>query len=168
MKCLRFFGAVSGVGFFFCAANAQADTTVMADLDLVLPVASPYHPGAGFGVRVGQQWDIALLALTPELGFTYQSLAEGDPAVYRGVAGLRAGIGSILRPGVFAHVGFGTLGRGVPVRPSFSYDGGVFLDVVLLPLITFGAHLTYQYLSPAKQQDDLHCLLLGLHGGLVF
>jgi len=167
MNRLNLLALASGTVCWALAGTAHAATTVMGDLDYALPISSPYHAGPGFGVRFGQQIHIPLLTLTPELGFTYQSLRD-DPAVYRGVVGLRAGIGEVFRPGIFAHVGLGTLGRGVPPKARVTYDGGVFLDLTLIPLITFGAHIAYQHLNAVKDQEALRCMLLGVHAGLVF
>jgi hypothetical protein len=64
--------------------------------------------GYGFGIRLGNQIHVPLLAVTPELVFTYHGFT-GDygPTLYRAIAGLRLAVGEVVRPGVLAHAGCG-------------------------------------------------------------
>src|SRR6185312_13789027 len=87
----------------FAAGAASAGPTIGADLDIGFPLNSRGDSGGGFGIRLGQELHLPLVAITPELGFTYHNFS-GDfgPKIYRGVAGLRLGIGEVIRPGAFA------------------------------------------------------------------
>src|SRR2546423_11521635 len=110
MGSLRSFAPLAGVAPLLATTLAagvvRAGPTIGADLDLGFPLHSRGDSGGGFGIRLGQELHLPLVALVPELGFTYHKFS-GDygPKIYRGIAGLRLGIGEVIRPGVFAHLG---------------------------------------------------------------
>jgi len=145
------------VGWVFCmglcavAAPAHADFLLGADLDTALPVKSPAGNGGGFAVRLGYHVHVPFAALTSELGFTYDGFSGGDgddqATVYRGLAGLRLGIGEIFRIGGFAHVGLAHLesdpGAAEREHTGFSYDLGVLLEFTAVPFLNIGAHAAY-------------------------
>lgn len=158
------------------APSARADTVIAADLDFVVPIndeSEDISSGAGFGIRVGQQLDVPALVLTPELGFTYAGF-DGGVKAYRGVAGLRLGVGEILRPGVFAHAGIGRLSVDVPSgvpdpsHTAFTFDAGAFLDFTLLPFLNIGAHAAYNRQAGSDELDAFQWASLGAHAALVF
>jgi hypothetical protein len=164
--------AVSLVG----VEHARADTVIAADLDFVVPIndeSEEISSGAGFGIRLGHQLDVPAVVLTPEVGFTYAGF-DGGVKAYRGVAGLRLGVGEILRPGVFAHAGIGRLNvdmpSGVrdPSHTAFTFDAGAFLDFTLLPFVNIGAHAAYNRHSGSDELDAFQWASLGAHAALVF
>ena len=96
---------VSALVFLLWSGSAAAKTTVAGDLDYAAPIDSAANSGWGFGVRLGQQFHLPLVVVNPELGFDYHSFSDdSSPKTYRGIAGLRIGIGEILRVGPFAHL----------------------------------------------------------------
>jgi len=153
-----------------CADKASAGPTIGADLDVGFPLHSRGDSGGGFGIRLGQQLHLPLIALTPELGFTYHDFS-GDfgPQIYRGIAGLRLGIGEVVRPGAFVHFG---LGHFVPVvgdnRNGFTFDAGGFIDFTLIPLINFGVHAAYNRVDADYSDAAYAFATVGLHAALVF
>ncbi|HEY2733067.1 MAG TPA: hypothetical protein VGI70_03740 [Polyangiales bacterium] len=163
---------------YLAPARVQAETTVGVDLFAVAPIDSNYHKaGGGFGIRLGEELHLPLLAVVPEVGFTYASFATSGLSVYRGIVGLRAGIGEIIRFGALAHVGFGQLS--VDSEPAlhrvgeanhlgFTMDGGLFLELTLLPLINIGVHAIYNRLEGRKEGDALQWMQFGVHAALVF
>jgi hypothetical protein len=154
----------------FAAAPAQAATAIAGDLDYALPLDSDEaDSGGGFAIRIGQQVRLPLIALTPEIGFTYASFSEG-PTAYRGIAGLRLGVGEVLRPGVFAHLGIGRLSLPdpLPSHTAFSYDAGVFLDFTLLPLLDIGVHGAYNRVNGKDEVSAFEWVTLGAHAALIF
>jgi hypothetical protein len=164
--------AVAALAFTVSRA-ARADTAIAADLNWVAPIDSSLKSGGGFGVRVGYYTHLPLITLVPELGFTYASFGGDYPGtVYRGIAGMRLGIGEVLRPGVFAHIGVAQLtADGPPPDPShtaLSFDAGAFLDFTLLPIINVGAHAAYNRLNASDEGYALDWMTLGLHGEIVF
>jgi hypothetical protein len=159
-----------------CGEHARADTVVAADLDFVVPIndeSDDISSGAGFGIRLGHQLDVPAVVLTPEIGFTYASF-DGGVKAYRGVGGLRLGVGEILRPGVFAHAGIGRLSVDVPSgvpdpsHTAFTFDAGAFLDFTLLPFLNIGAHAAYNRQAGSDELDAFQWASLGAHAALVF
>jgi hypothetical protein len=143
---------------------------VAAELDYATPVHSDVGSGAGFGLRLGQQFRLPpIITLTPELAYTYHDFSP-LPVAYRGVVGLRLGLGEILRPGVFAHLGIARLNQESPA-PSvtdFSYDAGAFLDFTLLPFVNFGGHAAYNAVEVSGGDPRFAWVTLGVHIELVF
>jgi hypothetical protein len=164
--------AVFGLSMLF-AHSARAETAIAGDLDFAAPVDSSLASGAGFGLRAGYHAHLPFIILTPELGFTYHGFGGDYPAsVYRGVAGVRLAVGEVFRPGVFAHVGIGSLrADGPPPDPSHSaltYDAGAFIDFTLLPLLNLGAHAAYNRLNASTDGYALDWVTLGAHAEVVF
>jgi hypothetical protein len=171
-------------GWAIAPRAARADTTIAGDLDFDVPVSTDYaKTGGGFGIRIGQQLHLPMLVLNPEIGFAYASFADrqsdlgySGPTIYRGIAGVRLGVGELLRFGLLAHVGFGYVSVDVPAKlqlndPShtaFTYDIGLFLDFTLLPLLDIGVHAAYNRVAGKDDLDALQWMQLGAHAALVF
>ena len=157
--------------FFLTASQSHADTVIAGDLDYVFPLGSKADSGGGFGIRVGSQLHVPLLVLTPELGFTYDGFS-GDfgPRVYRGIAGLRVGVGEVIRPGVFGHLGVGRMTSAPDAsHTAFTYDAGIFLDFTLLPILNIGVHGAYNHLNGGEASfANYEWVTLGAHAALVF
>lgn len=119
---------------------------------------------------MGQQLQLPLLVLTPELVFNYQTFAGGaETSVYRGLAGVRFGVGEILRPGVYAHLGYGSMDSAyAESSDGLSYDAGAFLDFTLLPLLNIGAHAAYAGQALGGSEPAFDWVTVGLHAALVF
>jgi hypothetical protein len=152
------------------AAPAQAKTAIAADLDYAVPIDWDAGSGAGFAIRVGQMLRLPLIVLTPELAFTDHSFADNGPTAYRGLVGLRLGLGEIIRPGVYAHLGLGhlTLPSPLPSHTAFSYDAGAFLDLTVLPLLDLGVHGAYNRLNAGEGIEAFDWVTIGAHVALVF
>jgi hypothetical protein len=155
----------------FCAASyADSKTQIGGDLDMAFPIDSSGNTGAGFGIRLGQQWHVPLIALTPEIGFTYHGFSGDDaPSTYRGIAGLRLGIGEVLRIGPYGHLGYGHF---TPAHGSsdngFTYDVGGFLDITLLPFFDFGVHGGYTHVDVADVGGSFAFGTVGRDAALLF
>jgi hypothetical protein len=161
------------VGFLVLAlpSPSLADTVIAGDLDYARPIDSNAGSGGGFGIRLGHQYRAPFLSLTPELAFTYHGFSGGRGLdVYRGLAGLRLGIGEIIRPGVFGHIGAGwpVLNQAEPDGGGarFTYDFGAFLDFTVLPVFNIGVHAAYNHLF--GDVGGLSWLTVGPHAALVF
>jgi hypothetical protein len=154
---------------------AHASTTIAGDLDLQVPISINHvTTGAGFGIRLGQELHLPLVALNPEIGFTYATFSkDNSPTVYRGIAGVRLGFGELLRFGVLAHVGFGYADWKLDTQSlshsGFTYDAGIFFEVTALPLLNVGVHAAYNHMAAKDdtQKDPLQWLQLGAHVTLV-
>jgi len=168
-------GVVALTACVATSRSAHAETVIAGDLDFVVPIDQPdaISSGGGFGFRLGQQLHLPALAITPEIGFNYAGF-DGGVKTYRGIAGLRLGVGEIFRPGVFAHAGIGRLSVDVPSGvpdPSytaFTFDAGVFLDFTLLPILNIGAHAAYNRQAGSDDLDAFQWAALGAHAALVF
>jgi hypothetical protein len=149
---------------------AHAGGKLAVDVDAALPTDSPkgVDNGWGAGVRLGHQWDLLLVNLTPEFGFHYTSFGgAADMTAWNAVAGGRLGIGLILEPSVFAHAGLGHYGGSIGnadfSQTSLGYDFGVALDLTVLPIIDIGAHATWMGIAGDKETDPLNWVAVGGH-----
>jgi hypothetical protein len=156
-----------------CADSARADTAIAADFEARVPLAiDDISSGPGFGIRLGQQLHLPLITLTPEIGFNWGSFSDG-PTLYRGILGARIGLGEILRFGVMAHIGFGhyswTIATVDESHTGFTLDGGLFLDLTVLPLIDIGVHASYARISGDSEKglEPVQWLAFGLHAALI-
>jgi len=156
------------------AGTARADTTIGADLDLHVPLEiNNVNTGGGFGIRLGQELHLPLVAINPEIGFNYVTFSkDAPPKLYRVIAGARLGFGELMRFGVMAHVGFGHVSwEPAPNNYSHSgltYDAGMFIELTALPLLNIGLHGAYNRMAGEDEQPDtLHWLTFGLHATLV-
>jgi hypothetical protein len=152
-------------------ARAQK-TMVSGDLDYAHSAGSGIGGGWGFGVRLGRRLHVPLLALDPEVGFTYHGFHDRPaPALYRGILGLRLGIGEVLRPGIYGHIGVGRIDFDTTPeasRTAFTHDLGLFLDFTLLPLLDLGVHVAYEGIASSDHADAFNWVTAGAHAALVF
>lgn len=168
-SALRIAGVVSVVaGTIAVTQPARADTELGADLNLSVPLASDDDKGVGVALRLGHRFSIPFVHAALELKGGFDSYSgPRDPSVYTGLAGARFGIGEIIRPSAYAHIGIGHLDFGPEVledRTRAAADVGVALDFTLLPLLDLGVHGEYGALVGA----DYDWLRFGIHALLVF
>ena len=166
--------AVGALALRPAAARADVVETMLgADLEYAAPVESTGDTGFGVTIRGGLQLHLPFVALTPELAMGYDGFTgTGDPSAYRGVAGLRVGIGELLRFGGFGHAGVGHLDLDMPgpdpSHTAFTYDAGLFLDFTLLPLLDVGVHSAFNQLIKNGDNDNFYWVTFGVHAALVF
>jgi hypothetical protein len=170
----RFLGlavAVSGASIML-ASPAHAKTMVSGDFDYTASAGSNIGTGWGFGVRLGQRFHVPLIALDPEIGFTYHGFNDApSPTMYRGIAGLRLGVLEILRPGVYGHVGVGRIDFDQTPDAShtaFTYDVGLFLDLSVIPYLDLGLHAGYDGIASGDRVDAVNWWNFGFHAAAVF
>jgi hypothetical protein len=152
---------------------ARADFLVGVDVDGVEPFEDGAAFGGGFGLRLGAQFHVPLIALTPELAFTYAKFGDDyGPAIYRGMIGGRAAIGEIIRIGVYGHIGLGSFDVDVddadPSGTDVTYDVGLALDFTLIPFLNLGVHAAYNSFGEDDQRDAFEWLTTGAHVEFVF
>lgn len=152
--------------------TAQADvskTVVALDLDFASSVKEPKTDlGGGGALRVGRKLDLLLLSLTPELGGAYHAFGgDAGTSVFSGFIGGRLGIGKVVEPSVFAHAGVAHV-SGVVDRTAPQLDGGVALDLTLLPLINLGVHGSYNVVLPSDDALAVKFFIAGAHAAFVF
>jgi hypothetical protein len=141
---------------------ARAEGALAADVDLAVPVIqAPQHflsTGAGFDLRGGYRFRVPYqsISIVPELALGYTFLGAH---LVRLRPGLRLGIGRVLVPYVYGHVGyawtsFDPLGAAdVNEKQAFvstsalSFDFGGGLDVAILRRLMVGAHVGYNVVN---------------------
>ena len=150
-------GAVLGV-----PRVARAEGALAADVDLAVPVIQApqryLSTGAGVDLRGGYRFRIPYqsISVVPELAVGYTFLGAH---LVRMRPGLRVGIGRVLVPYLYGHVGYGwtsfdpigaadVTGKQAFVSSSgFSFDGGGGLDVAILRRLVVGAHVGYNVVN---------------------
>jgi hypothetical protein len=166
------------------AAAQVAYGVLAADGNLTLPVKSSYAQGAaGFGVRLGSRFGLPSAQETLEAGFDYETFGAsasntlgGGATAYRGIVGMRLGLDSVLRPGLFAHLGLGhvngqieapsaTNSRNLEVltHTAFTWDAGVYLDLALASFFELGVQFSYNQIFKTDTARSFQWLLLGAH-----
>ncbi len=169
-------------GWLLAAALPLAPAGAAAQLQIGAEVEGALHGGdiashdQGLSVagRLGYELPTPMFRIVPEVRVGY--LDFGDrvefPAAIPGVVdmwrvsgGGRIGVGEILRPSLFAHAGWGSLGIDIDESEragdiegelsgwndsnegAFTWDVGLALDLAVLPVVTFGVHLGYNQLA---------------------
>jgi hypothetical protein len=154
------------------------------DAALEVPVRAAYAgEGIGLGLRLGRRIPMPGAWQTFELGFAFgnaahseSNVAPGSISTYRGLAGMRLGLSGILQPGLFAHAGFGhvsgetarrqgdqILGREDFSHTAFTWDVGVYLDLVPASSIGLGAHASYNQIVKTSQDHSFQWYDIGGH-----
>ncbi|MFT3767933.1 MAG: hypothetical protein QM820_20985 [Minicystis sp.] len=164
MKLLTWFtGAAAGAGLLLASAReARADVALAADAALAVPVdQAPQRylsTGAGFDLRGGYRFRIPYqnISITPEIAAGYTDLGAH---LVRVRPGLRVGVGRILVPYLYGHVGyaftsFNSIGAGDTTGTApfvsaqgLSFDVGAGLDVTILRRFSVGAHVGYNVVN---------------------
>jgi len=162
-------GWITGAAVVACALagarEARADVSLAGDADLGVPVdQAPQRylsTGAGFDFRAGWRFRVPYqsIQIVPEIALGYTDLAAH---LVRVRPGLRVGIGRLLVPYLYGHVGWGwtnfdPLGaRDTSATTAWtsahglSLDTGAGLDVTILRRLTVGAHLGYNVVGVAS------------------
>ncbi len=162
-------GAVAGLITCAPALASAAENKLAFDGEAVLPEdKTGFDNGWAAGVRLGHNWDLWLIELTPELGGSYHSFGgSADATAFRVFGGARLGVGFILKPSVFAHAGVGHFSyTAMPEDISHTgmgYDVGLALDFTLLPLVDIGAHAALAGVSGNAETDGLSWVAIGGH-----
>jgi len=143
-------------------------THIALDFDFGSALDAPEtKDGGGGALRLGQKFDLLLVSLTPELGGSYHTFGgRDDTKIYTGFVGGRLGVGKILEPSIFGHVGVGHV-RGIETRTAPVIDGGLALDFTLLPLIDLGVHGGYNVMLPSNDVNAVKFFTLGAQAALV-
>src|SRR4051794_16776077 len=107
------------------ADDSRGKTHIAVDFDFATAIDAPTtKTGGGGAVRLGRKFDLLLVSFTPELGGGYHGFGgNGDSKLYTGFVGGRFGVGKIVEPSIFSHVGIGRL-EGVEARTAPVMDLG--------------------------------------------
>ena len=176
-KCWSAMGVVSAVLTFATFASPRTSLENERTIGGAYVHARDPKPmfGTGFGVRFGPRVHLPFLVIAPEVGVdTLDFVGDFAPTVYRGTAGLRIGLGDLVRPGAFGHLGIGHL-DGVDgsqaadrTRTALTWDAGLAFDMTFLPIVDVGVHATRCSIAALDADPAFDWLMLGLHASLVF
>jgi opacity protein-like surface antigen len=152
--------------------SAAAETVVGVEVNFNDAIAGDDDASSGAGVDLyfGPRLDLTILTLTTELSGGFHDFGGPlDPNVYRLMAGGRLGVGVIIRPSVFAHIGVGHLrfdepfGDGRDGRTNVAGDLGAALDFTILPLVDLGVQASYNVVAGNDSDDAFKWLQAGAH-----
>lgn len=168
--------AVAGLTTVLYAPPSKAADTIIGVQGNINTLTQPSNDGTGVGIDflLGKRLNLTLVSFGAELSFGVHSFAGRDEAkAYRALAGVNLGVGTILRPSVFTHVGVGHLSvQETPLpdqsRTSLAGDVGVALDFTLLPLIDIGIQGSYNGIGGTSSTDPVRWVQGGVHATLVF
>jgi hypothetical protein len=148
--------------------NDKSKTHIAVDFDFGTALDAPgTKAGGGGALRLGQEFDLFLVSLTPELGGGYHAFGGNDETrLYSGFIGGRLAIGKIVEPSIFAHLGVGHT-AGLESRTAPIMDAGLAIDLTLLPLIDLGFHAGYNAMFPRDDGSALKFVTLGAQAALV-
>jgi len=168
LKQLLFGVSLAGVAIAM-PARAESKTHVAVDFDFATALDEPdTKNGGGGALRVGQKFSLFLVSLTPEIGGTYHAFGGNDETrLYSGILGGRLGIGKIVEPSVYAHLGLAHV-AGLETRTAPIMDAGLAVDLTLLPLIDLGLHAGYNAMFPRDDGTALKFVTLGAQAAIVF
>jgi hypothetical protein len=146
----------------------DSNTNIALDFDFGAALDQPRaKSGGGGALRIGQELDLFLISLTPELGGSYHAFGGDDKTrIYGGFLGGRLAVGKIVEPAIFAHAGVARV-EGFESRTAPTLDGGLALDFTLLPLLDLGVHGAYNVILPRDEGSSFEFLTLGAHAALV-
>jgi hypothetical protein len=148
----------------FAPSTAHAQNKFAIDLGADFPSGKGNDNGWGAGVRFGHQWNLTLIKLIPEVGFSYHDMSgPADTKAWNILAGGRFGIDFGLEPLVFAHAGIGHYSSFDASQTSFAYDIGAALDLTILPVVSFGAHVMESGIAGGGGSDAFSWLEVGGH-----
>lgn len=150
-------------------AHAGSGSRLGLDLDYASDInESISSAGKGLALRYGYKLDLLVLSLTPEAGGGIYWFGEpAEPRLLTGFVGGRATFGKVLEPGVFAHVGYGSMKIADESRGGTTVDAGVTLDLTMLPFIDLGVHAAYDAVL-VKDADAFDWFRVGAHAALAF
>lgn len=149
--------------------NARADTKLALDLDFATSLDEDgVDAGTGGALRIGQELDLIVVSLTPEVGGSYHSFSgDAELSHYSGFIGGRLAVGKIIEPGIFAHLGIGHISNEFASDTGPALDAGITLDFTLLPILDLGVHAAYDTLW-LDNGENFDWVRVGAHASLGF
>jgi len=160
------------------ASKACANATFGADVGFNTPI-SVRNVGSGFGVgvRLGTDLTTQAVVINPEIAFNYAQYSRYEPpTLYRGLVGVRIGVGDTLRLGVIGHFGFCYVDwsraysrdQSNPIdlsQTTGTYDFGGFIELHAAPEVAIGLFALYSGLvaTAPGQEDPLRWAQIGAH-----
>ncbi len=143
------------------SAEAEAGLALGADMNVgVTTTSAAAEFGGGVTARLGYRVDLGPLWVMPEVGGGYTRFGEGMTPT-RVFGGGRVGLGTVVQPGVFGHMGYGW---GSPTLGGPTMDMGAALDLKAA-IVNAGVHVGVVTVSG---EVPLTWVDMGMHAGLSF
>lgn len=113
------------------SSPSHAGWLIGVDLGVTIPVGDgpDRDPGYGLNVRVGHDWNLAILKVAAEISGGHHTL--GGPngvTLTRAMAGARLALGVAVEPYLYAHFGYGRINGG-PEGASYDAGGGISYSI---------------------------------------
>ena len=172
---------IVGVCLWIPSGEARAGVLLGVDLNLGLDTGDlPIDSGGiapGASLRLGYELPLPVVRIIPEaqLGFSqFTEDDQGNPtqSVLVGRAGVRVGIGGVIGPALYAHVGYARIdGEGsdfVVQSSGLSYDAGLSVDFTLLPIINLGVHGGINAIVDDGREKTFQWFDIGIHAEVNF
>jgi hypothetical protein len=148
--------------------EARAGVFLGAEFDGGAGFGMPPHTtiGPGFLATFGYRFGLGPVFLQPEIqgGYSVFPGADTPPHVARVLGGARFGLGGLVQPQLFAHVGGGFTGA---PGSGPAIDGGIALAFKLIPVFSFGVQGAYNVVLDTGNAT-MKWLSFGVHVGLEF
>lgn len=163
------------------ATPRDADAKLLFGADAGVTVAlgdwsvKPDGPGFEGRLRLGYQLPVPVIRIVPEILGSYATFPADDvgnasQTGLSGRGGLRVGIGGLIGPALFAHVGYsrvhGEASDYTVTTSGLSYDVGLSVDFTLIPLLNIGVHGGYNVVT--EENKSAQWIDAGVHVELVF
>lgn len=151
------------------APRAEAETAASLALSVNHPSdeTDPELGVGGIDATIGPRLNLVLIDLTTELSAGIHGFQGSmDATAYRMMAGGRLGIGAIIRPSIFAHVGVGHLryvdGSADASRTNLAGDVGLALEFTALPVVDLGIHGSYNGIAGGADEPSFRWFQTGV------
>ncbi|MGH7294204.1 MAG: hypothetical protein ACRELB_04695 [Polyangiaceae bacterium] len=184
-----YYGRPAAPGYYGGPRPYYGEPPYLFQLGLDLEGVAPLNPpsvagqtvlggGIGFKVRAGEELNFPTgVHFTPEVLYAYDHLWAQDNldnsydwSMNRVTAGARLGIGRVIIPTVYAHIGYGWRQTAATYvtgeNGGLAFDVGGALDFRLAPRFTFGGHLEYTQI--ALSTDTPQWFAVGGHIAFLF
>ena len=124
-------GVLVALIVFAFSSHAHAGWVLGVDFGATVPLGDvpSRDPGYGLNLRVGHDWNLALLKVGAEVTGGYHTLGGANGAnLTRAMAGVRLALGVAVEPFFYAHFGYGRVNGG-PDGASFDAGGGISYSI---------------------------------------
>jgi len=130
-----------------------------------------FDNGGGGAMRLGTEFEHTMMTLVPEIMLDYHSFGttwRGDARLISGKFGGRARFLRAVEPGVYGHLGIGSLGGGARYsHAGLVLDVGASLDLTFIPLLDIGIHVSWNRIFGGNGTGVSYAIS-GAHIALVF
>jgi hypothetical protein len=153
--------------------GGRTDRIVLAwDFDYSATLSNDlFNRGVGGAMRVGNELEYTMITVTPEVLVDYHTFGTywGSSAqLFTGKLGGRVRFLRAVEPGVFVHVGVGSLGGDSRYsHTSVVFDVGASLDFTFVPVVDLGFHVSWNRIN-GGENTSISYAASGVHLAFAF